>query len=338
MAELAARRLSKSVIGGQSITLVVPGLFSTPSDGTPALETALARGQRLAALPAGLEPRLFRLFDMPLPAGKDVPAAALARLAETGRADEEWWLQADPVYLLVEGARLILVDRIADLPAAEAQALAGEILSVFAADGWRLEAAGGHWFLCPGHAPALQTHPLAAVRGQDVHAFLPGGAEGRRWHAILNEIQMLLHASAVNAAREARGVLPVNSLWLWGGGRLPAPRPSRWAGVWGRQALSRGLAMHTGAPVAELPPDAATWLRVAVTGEHLLILDEITDGAGREALETAWIAPLLRALRARDLNRIVLLGDQGQAFAIGPADLRRWWRRRRPLRHWMQTE
>lgn len=322
---------------GPSVTLLIPGLFSGPGRSAPLLETALARAEPLSSPPGGLEHRLFHLFDFPMSAGSDLPIAAVTRLAETGRADEAWWLRADPVYLLVEGARLILIDRIADLPTAEAQALAQEILAAFNADGWRLETApGGHWYLHPGETPAVQTHPLAAVRGHDVHPFLPGGPEGRRWHGILNEIQMLLHASPVNAAREARGVLPVNSLWLWGGGRLPAPSPSRWAGVWSGQALSRGLAMRSGAAVADLPIDVAQWLRGVGAGEHLLVLDSETLAADATwaALEDVWMAPLLQALRAHDLSRMVVLGDQGPAFGIEGADLRRWWRRRRPLAHY----
>jgi hypothetical protein len=298
---------------------------------------ALARAQSVATPPAGLEPRLFQLFDIATPAGIDLPIAPLTRLAETGRADEDWWLRADPVYLLVEGPRLILVDRIADLPAAEAHALAQEILAVFGADGWRLETtAGGHWYLQPGHAPDLQTHPLAAVRGQDVHPFLPGGPEGRRWRGILNEMQMLLHASAVNAERETRGVLPVNSLWLSGGGRLPAPTPSRWTRVWGKHPLSHGLAIRAGAGVADLPVDAAAWLQQAGGGEHLVVLsaDVVGSEADMAAIEGAWVEPLVEALRRGDLGRMVLLSDRGRAFGIDGAALRRWWRRRRPLQYY----
>lgn len=326
---------------GRSVTLFIPGFFSAPGRRAPMLEAVLARAQPLVAPPSGLEQRLFHLFDIPIPADADLPIAAVTRLAETGRADEDWWLCADPVYLLVEGAHLILIDRIADLPAAEAQALAQEILAVFGAEGWRLETApGGHWYLQPGQTPAPQTHPLEAVRGRDVHGFLPGGLEGRRWHGILNEIQMLLHASPVNAAREAHGVSPVNSLWFWGGGRLPAPVQSRWAGLWSGHALSRGLAMRTGSPVADLPVSAVDWLQRASAGEHLLVLDAdvLAGDVACKAFEDAWIAPLLKALQARDLSRMVLLGDRGRAFAIEGADLRRWWRRRRPLQHYATHE
>ena len=152
--------------GGPSVTLVIPRLFSSPAPRAPALETALARARPRTSAPAGLAPRLFDLFDIPHVAGGDLPLAPVERLAETGRTNDAFWLRVDPVYLLVEGGRLIVVDRINDLPPAEAQALAQEILAVFGADGWRLETAGDHWYLHPGHTPAIQTHPLAAARGR----------------------------------------------------------------------------------------------------------------------------------------------------------------------------
>ena len=43
----------------------------------------------------------------------------------------------------------------------------------------------------------------------------------KRWHSILNEIQMVLHEHPVNEAREGRGEPPVNSVWLWGAGPMP---------------------------------------------------------------------------------------------------------------------
>lgn len=319
----------QSASGIRSATLVFPRLFSAASARAPALETAAARARAHARPPSGLAPRLFQSFG--LPASGELPLAPVERLAETGRADDAWWVRLDPVYLLVEGARLILVDRIADLPLAEAHALAQEILAVFAADGWRLETVDGHWYLQPGTAPDLVLQPVAAARGHDVHGFLPGGADGRRWHGVLNELQMLLHASAVNAAREARGVLPVNSVWLSGGGRLPAVPASGWAGVWSGVPLAQGLGRLAGAAVAGLPATAAVWLREADAGEHLLVWPQ-TEGADWEAIESAWIVPLLAALREGALGRMVLLSDEGPAFALEAGDLRRWWRRRRPLR------
>ena len=51
--------------------------------------------------------------------------------------------------------------------------------------------------------------------------YLPTGKDGKQWHTVLNEMQILLHTAQVNIERERRGDLPINSLWFWGSGRLP---------------------------------------------------------------------------------------------------------------------
>jgi hypothetical protein len=63
--------------------------------------------------------------------------------------------------------------------------------------------------------------PPVEALGADVFANLPDGPEGRRWRALLNEAQIMLHNHPRNAERIAAGLLPVNSLWFWGGGILP---------------------------------------------------------------------------------------------------------------------
>ena len=47
-----------------------------------------------------------------------------------------------------------------------------------------------------------------------LEAFLPNGSDLKRWQKLLTELQMLLHAHPVNAARVQRGTRPINSLWL----------------------------------------------------------------------------------------------------------------------------
>ena len=47
------------------------------------------------------------------------------------------------------------------------------------------------------------------------------GEGAERWRALLNESQIVLHNHPINAVREARGAVAVNSLWFWGAGTLP---------------------------------------------------------------------------------------------------------------------
>src|SRR5690606_4093503 len=64
--------------------------------------------------------------------------------------------------------------------------------------------------------------------------------EGRPWRRLVNELQMLWFDHPVNQAREARGLRPVNSVWLYGGGR-PAQLSSAPALDTGSLRVVRGL-------------------------------------------------------------------------------------------------
>jgi hypothetical protein len=81
---------------------------------------------------------------------------------------------------------------------------------------WRLLDAT-RWAL--GHADALDELQAASIEraaGQHIEPWLPDSRVLRRWQ---NEAQMLLHGHALNAEREARGELAVNSVWIGDIGR-----------------------------------------------------------------------------------------------------------------------
>jgi hypothetical protein len=59
---------------------------------------------------------------------------------------------------------------------------------------------------------------LRVASWRDVKAYQPQGADALRWRSLSNEIQMLLHAHAINQDRAACGRQAINSVWLWGGG------------------------------------------------------------------------------------------------------------------------
>ena len=78
------------------------------------------------------------------------------------------------------------------------------------------------WYLAlPEGSPLPSFADPADALGGDLFSLLPSGPEGRRWRALFNEAQVLLHQHPRNAARAAAGKAPVNALWFWGAGRLP---------------------------------------------------------------------------------------------------------------------
>src|SRR5207302_7502250 len=84
------------------------------------------------------------------------------------------------------------------------------------------------WVASTADEFALDGKPPLELAGRDVAAALPMTTS-----KLLNEAQMVLHADPVNEARETRGELPVNSVWLWGAGRMPAVSSKRWQSVSG---------------------------------------------------------------------------------------------------------
>ena len=327
--------------------LTVPGLFAEAS-GTraPALELLLARGRGVVhagsqSLP--VEAWLQAAFAVE---GESLATGALSLAGMGGEPGADCWARADPVHLRLMRDRLIVVPAAAfALSRSEADALVDALNRHF---GERLVfqvLEPGRW--CARLDLQLAFHassPLDAA-GRDVElAIGTGGEAGKRWAALLNEAQMLLHAHPVNAAREARGEPAVNSLWLWGAGAVPRVPPSRWRSVSADDLVARGLARLSGARERALPEGAEAWLRGApLDGRHLVLLDTLRAplalGQSAEyaecidALEKRWFEPLLAALRAGRVGMVTVnVPDSlGASFETIRGDLRRFWRRPRAL-------
>jgi len=94
------------------------------------------------------------------------------------------------------------------------------------------------WCLRGDDVMGAGTHPPIELAGADVDSNLPD----KRWHPLLTEIQMALYDQAANTAREARGEPVVNSVWLWGGGKLPASAKGPWHSVSADSPVALGLA------------------------------------------------------------------------------------------------
>jgi hypothetical protein len=222
---------------------------------SPRLARQLVRAERsdASAGDAGEQAQLQRWFDIE-PAGW--PIAALQRQAEAGDAGDATWLRADPVHVRAElaGARLMAWGSLG-IDAGEADAFLDAIAPLLAEEGMDIgRTAPDCWYLrLPAgvDAPADTAAPADAL-GEDLLPHLPAGDAGRRWRRLSNELQVLLHQHPLNAARLGRGVLAVNSLWFWGGGRLPSRVASPAASFRSDEPSLRALA--TAAGLAEPPP------------------------------------------------------------------------------------
>jgi hypothetical protein len=295
--------------------LVVPGLLASDLRST-SLELLVARGRRSKTEPRPIERWLQEAFGQ---SGR-LCAGAISLLGTGAAPGDAVWVRADPVHMQVMRDRVVLApagafsisrEEAATLCQAVNQHFGGAIeLRVLDTSRWcaRLERE-----IEVGDEPAL------GMAGRE--------PEQRAGDVLLTEIQMLLHGHAVNEAREARGEPTLNSLWLWGSGRLPGGGSCRWQSVTSADPFALGLARLAGATTRKLPPNATAWLsQAADDGRHLVMLE------ASEALEHEWFAPLAAALRSGRVGMLTLhVPDSGLSFETARGDLRRFWRRPKAL-------
>ena len=306
----------------------------------PVLETLLARAEVAETGKHSFESTLFNLFDVPSDMYADLPSAAVSRLAEGSERDAAFWFHADPVFLKPTADRLLLFDaEMLDIRPEDADALAVLFNQHFSQDGWHLEVPHpNRWYLKLPTTPVLNTCPLADVVGRNIDQYLPSGKEANQWRSVLNEIQMLFHSAAANMQREADHLLPVNGIWLSGGGCLPEAVKSDFATVMADDALSQGFSQLAGVACHPLSLDALTQrhdgssslvvynslLRTVLSADPQSWVDRLDD------LE-CWAGALQRMLQKKQIDRLSLYPCNGQIFQIERRGLRRFWKSRRAL-------
>ena len=274
----------------------------------------------------------------------DWPVAPLLAAHEGLSAHSGYWLSATPVHLETRRNALVLNDALVrDITNDESAAFALTLADHLREENIALHAPRpGVWFLRCDAAPAMSTTSLATAAGRDVRPFLPQGKDGARWHRILTEIQMLLHSHPLNDVRESRGLAPVNSVWLWGGGTLPAPSPKAFDTVWSDDATVRALAHHDGCRTEPQPKRIST---AALNGaaqffsfaalEPLMRRGDVQSwGNAVMTLNRDWFAPLADALKSGALHSLTLISasDAGtQQFIIRHHDHLKIWRKNKYL-------
>lgn len=306
--------------------LLVPGLFrATNLPRFPALELLLARGRRRSYPAQTLEQwvrEAFELGDGPFPAG------ALTLRAQGRDPGAASWARADPVHLRLMRDRVVLAPGEAfDISSQEAAQLCSALNTHFA--NLDFTAVDGRRWCARIEAPVAERPALdAAGKEPDLRQ---AGAP------LLTEIQMVLHAHAVNEAREARGEPAINSVWFWGGGRADSAH-CVWQSVAADDPAITGAARLAGVRQRPLPRSAAEWIeRLPEDGRHLAVLDGLRAplvlaqhvNETISAFEHDWIAPLLDALRSGRIGMVSLHapdGAQALSFETIRGDLRRFWR------------
>lgn len=291
----------------------------------PKLDLLLARGKRESVPQTGVESLLCQEFG--IPRQQDWPIAAISLAASGRQTGNAYWLRADPVHVRIERDRLVL-DEIPEADPEELELLLEALCAHFGEQFSPLALRPGAWVVRIAAEPEISTTPLSLAAGQPIDPLLPAGRDAMQWRKLLNEAQMLLFSHPVNQAREARGEPVINSVWLWGGGRLPEAGQNPRA-VLCDQPDWRALAEHAGAEISTLPERWSNDL----TADALVIMDaphrHLRRGdfeswlTAMQNFEQNWLAPLLAAGRSFEVTDPL----QGMKFVWRSAYRWKFWRR-----------
>ena len=302
-----------------------------------ALSCLLAMGQ-IKTLDQNLEALLCDQYAVPLDG--DYPMAAIAALADGLDVAKAYWLRADPVHLRLQRDCFSL-DEAVPLPllSDHAEQMLESLNRHFALE---LNAASGEpeykffigisgaWYLRCQRQPSITTTLPSVAAGKNSHQFLPQGEGAVQLIALLNEVQMLLHEHPANLAREAQGVEAVNSIWLSGGGFLPKLNGSTSSELlMSNSVFYQGLALWAKAPYQPLSAN----MELILTNREVRM-----QLASSEGLDLLWFKPILVALRAKKITQLTLnLGcyDQSLNVNIKPIDQYKFWRKSKPMQHYL---
>ena len=304
----------------------------------PTLERMLMRAEQHPLASTTMESWLCDIF------GVEGQAIAPVTLWADGISPgTDYWLRADPVHIQIRRDQFIVQPEV-HLNESEAAQMCAELNTHFAGEGLHFVAPHPQrWYVRLDVSPNLSTYPLAQVAGRNLRSFMPQGDDALRWHKIFNEIQMLFHEHPVNEARAARGELPINSVWIWGGGKAVEKLARPFAKIAGESSLVKAFAQAADIPWVPLSTkDADSYVADA---DNVLIVWEglrhaLQSGdlqAWRNSLqhwEKSCLRPLWHAVRNGHIAQLTLdtmHAETAQRYVLTRREAWMLWRRPKSL-------
>jgi hypothetical protein len=303
------------------LTLVLPDyafLFASDINRSllPDFLQRLLKKSRFEANSAGYYQQLIQLFSAEASSTDTLPMAML----RGGSANS---LCADPCYLYPDRDKLRLLYRDLELSLEEAESLCQRVQGVFEEYGAKLKVdSAEHWLLELEEPAQVSFKALEGLHGQTVSEVLPTGKQAGDWIRLWNEVQMVLFDCPENQAREAAGKVPINSLWFWGQGNMPALRP--WGLVSGNDRLLSTLAEQSNSPYQR---DLAVYQQHdAVDAIHVMTFEQDQDWQSQlDALSQHWLMPAFQALKRWQLMELEVIVPEWGRYRLTPLQSWKFW-------------
>lgn len=294
----------------------------------PALAALLSRNSVLKKH-AGAEDSRVLPHESWLANAAGAPLAAAVMRGFALEPAQGHWFIVHPVHIQLARNHLVLADtRRLQLAEADARVLFDLAKPFFDELVW---GDANTWFMRADSWQGLDTASPDAAMGSNLADWMPAGPTALGFKKLQNEIQMLWHEHPVNEARQQRGLAPVNSFWMWGGGPAQAN---------GSSTPRLAVAASGAAPVPGWLQALATPGAKAAPGESgVIVLPQLIPAAAGndwgawlgaiQQLEQEWFAPLLAALQDGSTSELTLVLTHREGWKeirATKAALRKFWR------------
>lgn len=303
----------------------------------PNLSKLLSRGHYRALSKADIETRILNGMGISFSGNEDVPVARL-RVQQLPLIDTQksaWCL--DPVFIQIDKEDAVVqAHENIELSESEARHIIDDLNTHFAEDGFKLHYHSVYRWVLEAELDLITTS-LSSAMYKNISQLQPAGTSEKRWWALLNEIQMLLYNHPVNEARESRGAIPVNSLWLWGGSSTVQYEPLIDSIFCNEQWVTDVAQLYD---IDFQSTDDVKELKAL--SESCLMLYTDLLGAIRQSDAFAWLDSLkefeqtilstIMNMMEKDKLQTLMLYSDTVSISIRRADLKKWWKRIRPVR------
>ena len=301
--------------------LLLPGLFPLSRDQTqsvPLLSRVLARATQH------------------MQQSSTLPLAAFSYLHDFASLPKTNCWRCDPVYLQADATKAIIFEfPVDEVSIVDSTALVEAFNTHFADQDLALEyAEPGRWYLqglvlpesCSSVPPALQE-----ISGCNLQPLLDRTAG---INSLLTEIQMLFFEHPVNQQRELQGRLPINGVWIYGAGPLPAKEDIQWDLIVSDSAIYKGMAKY--ADIACVSPEQGLENESVIENQRIFLhidsmLTTRTEGLERwlaelKIIEEKILQPLWRAVRQGRLQHFIIDDGAGTQYKINRLQSFCFWR------------
>ena len=276
----------------------------------------------------------------------DWPAGAILAQANDAPPGLAFWICAQPVHLAINRDQLeLLPPAQLHLPDAQSRTLFSAIESHCAGYGLLMKyIEPGLWCIGSPRVQDLSTMEIECVEGRSVNEALPSGADASWWQRLIVELQMVLHQQPVNMVRESQGEVPVNSIWIWGGGSVPEVQP-HFDTMCVRHPLLRALARASQARSIEVPCNIGDFSNSDCGLIEIPDTIDTQPDARLSQLDVEWMSPAWEALGTGALDELNMVFALDQGLVTCRCDRRarrRFWKRgsalRRQLAQWQSDK